>query len=94
MDCHLPHDLVGKYIAKAENGQRHSTAFTFQNFHEPITITEKDSKILQDNCVRCHESMVQDLVMIGQRDSETVRCVHCHEGVGHGERVGLGRMEQ
>jgi cytochrome c nitrite reductase small subunit len=94
VDCHLPHDFIGKYIAKADNGRRHSTGFTFQNFHEPITITEKDSRILQKNCVRCHEPMVQDLVMVGQPDSNTINCVRCHEGVGHGERVGLGRMDK
>ena len=24
VDCHLPHDTVGKYVAKAENGYHHS----------------------------------------------------------------------
>src|SRR5262245_39596013 len=33
VECHLPHDFVGKYIAKAENGYHHSMAFTLQNFH-------------------------------------------------------------
>src|SRR5690606_24278392 len=36
VDCHLPHDFIGKYRAKAENGYHHSVGFTFQNFHEPI----------------------------------------------------------
>src|ERR1043165_9435033 len=27
VDCHLPHDFVGKYIAKAENGFWHSKGF-------------------------------------------------------------------
>ena len=26
IDCHLPHDFVGKYVAKAENGFFHSKA--------------------------------------------------------------------
>ena len=34
--CHLPHDFVGKYVAKAENGWNHSKAFTTQDFKEPI----------------------------------------------------------
>ena len=42
--CHLPHDFIGKYYSKAENGYHHSKAFTLQNFHEPITITEKASR--------------------------------------------------
>ena len=46
VDCHLPHDFVGKYIAKAENGYLHSRAFTLQDFAEPIRITAKNSRIL------------------------------------------------
>ena len=38
VDCHLPHDFVGKYLAKASNGYHHSKGFTFQDFHEPIQI--------------------------------------------------------
>ena len=38
VDCHLPHDFIGKYIAKAENGYHHSKAFTLQNFHEPFRL--------------------------------------------------------
>src|SRR3954468_12075239 len=38
IDCHLPHELVPKYLAKGENGFWHSYGFTFQNFHEPIHI--------------------------------------------------------
>src|SRR5262245_39572166 len=35
-DCHVPHDLAGKYLAKAENGFWHSYGFTLENFPEPI----------------------------------------------------------
>ena len=38
IDCHLPHEFVWKYIAKADNGYRHSKGFTFMDFHEPIMI--------------------------------------------------------
>jgi cytochrome c nitrite reductase small subunit len=86
VDCHLPHDFIGKYIAKADNGRRHSTGFTFQNFHEPITITEKDSGILQKNRP-LHEPMVQDLVMM-DNPIQHIKCVNV-EGVGHGEQVGF-----
>jgi hypothetical protein len=37
VDCHLPHDFVPKYLAKAENGMRHSYGFTFQNFTSRFT---------------------------------------------------------
>ena len=87
VDCHLPHDLVGKYIAKGDNGWRHSKAFTLQNFHEPIQITPRNSDILQANCVRCHGQFVHELVAGARLPSrESVQCVHCHRGVGHGVR--------
>ena len=89
-DCHLPHEFVPKYIAKAENGYHHAKGFTFQNFHEPIMIQAKSSQILQDNCLACHGKMVNEMVMGATTDPNAVRCVHCHAGVGHGPRAGLG----
>src|SRR5262249_32971432 len=90
VDCHLPHGFIGKYIAKAENGYHHSAAFTLQNFHEPITITPKASRILQENCVDCHRGLVDQMVGQGSGAGE-VECVHCHKAVGHGSTTGLGR---
>ena len=90
VDCHLPHTLVEKYIAKAENGYHHSKGFTFQDFHEPILIKEKNSRILQHNCESCHEALVADLSPGVHAGADGMSCVHCHAGVGHGERAGLG----
>ncbi len=84
VDCHLPHDFVGKYIAKAENGWHHSKGFTMQDFQEPIMIKEKNSQILQRNCVECHEDMVQDMFRQDITNPDAVSCVHCHASVGHG----------
>ncbi len=90
VDCHLPQDFIGKYLAKAENGWYHSKGFTLMDFHEPIQIKPKNSKILQDNCLRCHEDTVHNLVSGARGDTGAVECVHCHASVGHGERAGLG----
>ena len=90
VDCHLPHDFFGKYIAKADNGWHHSKGFTLQNFHEPIMIKGPNARILQDNCLACHEDIVHELVVGVNGPVEEVRCVHCHVTVGHGERTGLG----
>jgi cytochrome c nitrite reductase small subunit len=93
IDCHLPAELPGKLLAKGLNGYHHSKAFTLQNFAEPIRLTEKNSEILQDNCLRCHDDMLHDLVAGATTDRDAVRCVHCHAGVGHGEPLGLGGPE-
>jgi cytochrome c nitrite reductase small subunit len=90
VDCHLPHGLLAKYLAKAENGYHHSRAFTLQNFHEPIMITSRNSRILQKNCIDCHHDMVRNLVEGATNDPDAITCVHCHQAVGHGEPTGLG----
>lgn len=88
-DCHLPHDFIGKYVAKALNGFNHAKAYTLQNFAEPIAIKPFNSAIVQENCLACHQALVNDLVAASGR-SEEVSCVHCHQSAGHGERAGLG----
>ena len=93
VDCHLPHDFLGKYIAKAENGWHHSKAFTTQDFHEPIMIKAPNARILQDNCLACHQDLVHELVVGLNGSAEEVQCVHCHITVGHGETTGLGGPE-
>ena len=65
VDCHLPHEFIGKYLAKAENGYHHSKGFTLQDFHEPILIKPRNAQILQDNCLRCHGDFVHDVLLDG-----------------------------
>jgi cytochrome c nitrite reductase small subunit len=93
VDCHLPHGFVGKYLAKGENGWHHSKAFTLQDFHEPILMTEKNARILQDACVDCHADAIHEMVLGVNGRPEEVRCVHCHVTVGHGDTTGLGGPE-
>ena len=90
VQCHLPHDFINKYISKSENGYNHSKAFTLQNFHEPIAITEKNSRILQQNCLECHNNMIENLTHGSTTDADAISCVKCHRRVGHGEPMGLG----
>ncbi len=91
VDCHLPRHGLAKWIAKADAGYRHSQAFTLQNFREPITMIDRSRRILQNNCLGCHGGLTHELAA-GEPDA--VECVHCHRGVGHGERVALGGPER
>ncbi|MGI9553643.1 MAG: cytochrome c nitrite reductase small subunit [Thermodesulfobacteriota bacterium] len=90
VQCHLPQDFPNKYISKAVNGYNHSRAFTLQDFHEPIMITQKNRLILQNNCIECHGEMAYNLVHINTTIPDAVKCVKCHRTVGHGEPMGLG----
>lgn len=85
VDCHLPHDVVGKYIAKADNGFFHSLAFTLDNFHEPIRIKARNRRITQRNCIACHTDAV-DHMLPESPAGEMLMCIHCHDDVGHGPR--------
>jgi len=86
IDCHLPHQFIPKYIAKANNGYHHSKGFTFQDFHEPIMIKPGNSRILQENCLRCHGDFVHDIIAGSKTEADAVQCIHCHRLVGHGAR--------
>lgn len=90
IDCHLPQDFVSKYLVKAENGWRHGEKFTRQDFVEPIVAQAAARKILQQNCIRCHDGLVHEMRGGSDARRDDVPCTHCHWGVGHGERAGLG----
>ncbi|MFO7652749.1 MAG: cytochrome c nitrite reductase small subunit [Candidatus Krumholzibacteriia bacterium] len=84
-DCHIPHALPGKYLVKMENGYAHSSAFTFQNFDEPIQIRDRNLEVLQSNCIDCHRDAVSMLMApTAIHEEDTARaCVRCHLSVGH-----------
>lgn len=92
IDCHLPHSFVDKYLAKAENGWRHSKEFTAQTFAEPIALKPESRRILQGNCRRCHAALTDPLAVAdrGGHGDASPDCLHCHAGAGHGERAALG----
>jgi cytochrome c nitrite reductase small subunit len=84
VECHLPHAGFAKWLAKADHGFRHSAAFTLQNFKEPIEITPRDSRMVQTNCVRCHEDFVHAVVASPGVRGRELNCLHCHARAGHG----------
>ncbi|MBL8763275.1 MAG: cytochrome c nitrite reductase small subunit [Phycisphaerae bacterium] len=89
-DCHVPHDPVGKLLAKGIHGWNHSKAFTLQNFHEPIQITARSLADVEANCVRCHETKVSAIIggaahaSRGAQGDTGISCVRCHVSAGHG----------
>jgi len=57
-DCHMPHDFVGKYLAKASNGFWHSLAFTTGTFPDPLQIKPHNRAITEQACRDCHGAIV------------------------------------
>jgi cytochrome c nitrite reductase small subunit len=85
-DCHTPHDFVGKWFVKSENGFWHSYGNTFQNFHEPIMIRPRNSRVLENNCIECHHDLVEPVIGVPPDPPGGWNCIHCHAAVGHGAR--------
>ncbi len=89
-DCHVPHDLIGKYATKVEHGYRHSKGFTLNDFHEPIQITRSSLEVVEANCIRCHGGLVGDLSITQNAHAglttEPGTCSRCHASAGHAGR--------
>lgn len=81
-DCHLPHNLIGKWITKADNGFFHSLAFTLDHFHEPIQIKPRNRRVTQGACLHCHAELVHPLLAVDP-GGELRACIHCHADAGH-----------
>ncbi|HEX2219125.1 MAG TPA: cytochrome c nitrite reductase small subunit [Gemmatimonadales bacterium] len=67
-DCHMPHDLFRKYVAKASNGFWHSLAFTTGEFPDPLQIKPHNRTITEDACRYCHAEMVAAIDPPGSDD--------------------------
>lgn len=81
-DCHTPHSLVPKYWTKAQNGFWHSFYFTTGNYPDPIQITERNRKVTEAACRKCHADIVEAIEGSGGKGNET-SCLRCHRSVGH-----------
>jgi len=64
-DCHMPHHLIGKYLAKASNGFWHSLAFTTGVFPDPLQIKPHNRAITENACRECHADIVAAIDPLG-----------------------------
>ncbi len=89
-DCHLPHDFVGKWWVKADNGFFHGLAFTLENYHDPIQIKPRNRRVTQNSCLYCHDDIADQMLPAhaGAEGAagEMLMCVACHADVGHAQR--------
>ena len=89
-DCHVPHDnFLRKYAFKAQDGLRHATMFTLRLEPQVIHIKEAGVKVVQENCIRCHSSLVNDVSahrVTGDNymNGEGRLCWQCHRETPHG----------
>ena len=67
-DCHMPHDFIGKYAAKASNGFWHSLAFTTGRFPDPLQIKPHNRAITEQACRDCHAAIVAAIDPSSERE--------------------------
>lgn len=89
-DCHVPQDnIFNHYKFKAEDGLRHSAIFTLRAEPQVIHIREAGIKVVQNNCIRCHQDLLESKriqSMTGRTDFITKDrlCWECHRDTPHG----------
>lgn len=77
VDCHLPNENKGvHYVWKAIDGLKDVVIFYSGRVPEQIKLTSHGGKVLQRNCVRCHEETVSLI-------NKERRCWDCHRGIVH-----------
>ena len=82
-DCHTPHNFVGKYWVKAENGFFHALAFTTGNFPEPIRARGRNREVSEEACRYCHGPIVAQMTSGYEAGADQISCIRCHGAVGH-----------
>lgn len=87
-DCHTPHEIIPKYIVKAQSGYHHVTAFITGNIPAAIRAKESSREVIQENCVYCHQPTIDNLdYELTYTDADPGRyCFDCHRNVAHGAR--------
>ncbi|KAB0665111.1 cytochrome c nitrite reductase small subunit [Oryzomonas japonica] len=77
VDCHLPNEnLAIHYVWKSIDGMKDAIFFYSGHTPERITLSEHGAKVLQANCIRCHEELVS---MINTEQ----KCWSCHRSITH-----------
>ncbi len=85
-DCHTPHNVIGKYAVKANNGFWHSFYFTSGKYPDTIEITKFDHQVVEGACRHCHEAITTEIDSNGAHsNAKGIMCTRCYISVGHSE---------
>lgn len=84
-DCHLPHaNPIAYWFEKGRQGAHDVYVFSTGRTPELIRANGHSREIIQQNCIRCHEQMVESILTGAQVFDRN--CWDCHRDVAHGER--------
>jgi cytochrome c nitrite reductase small subunit len=77
IDCHLPNDnAVAQYLWKSIDGLKDVLVFNSGRVPDDIRLSAHGRATVQANCIRCHESTVQNI------DQGRI-CTDCHRRLMH-----------
>ncbi len=85
-DCHVSHGVFAGPVSKVKAGVKHVTALLAGHIPDPIRVSAESRRLIQENCVRCHEPLVRDTAKGGGPD-----CLFCHRYVAHSRPYAKGR---
>ncbi len=89
-ECHVPQDNVfNKYYVKGTDGLRHAWVFTMRDEPQVLMIKERGTRVVQNNCIRCHQDLVEmtrlvEFTTSNSHHDERNHCWDCHRDVPHG----------
>ncbi len=89
-DCHLPQgNLAIKLVTKTQTGMNDVYHEVLRDYPATMSVSSKGKSIVEENCLRCHQSTVENTAMAaGGQD-----CTKCHRGLVHGINKGKGGMK-
>lgn len=77
VDCHLPNENPAvHYLWKSIDGAKDAIFFYSGHVPEIMRLSDHGEKVLQKNCVRCHDTTVAHI------DTER-HCWKCHRRISH-----------
>jgi cytochrome c nitrite reductase small subunit len=84
-DCHAPNDNpISYYYIKTKLGMRDVYSFSTGQIPVAIRADKETDDILQANCIRCHATRVESMLVYGQPYDR--KCWDCHRTTAHSER--------
>lgn len=85
-ECHAPHNLILKIPFKTKEGARDVFQTVTKNVPDLIHPNEDTQTVIQNNCLRCHGSVISGVDMLSKD-----RCTDCHRHVPHSPKIPVAK---
>lgn len=83
-ECHAPHALGPKWAYKTKSGLRDLYVTAIGEVPVVVKATEESKNVIKENCIRCHQTTVEQTDM-----GEGRYCIDCHRNLPHEKISGI-----